>query len=128
VAAVIYLDTHVVAWLYAGRTDLIPPAVRNRIEREPLLVSPVVALELQYLFEVGKTTEPGEAVLRGLRRDLALSVCDLPFELVVRAALREDWTRDPFDRLIASQASLRPAPLATKDRGMRANCAQAFWD
>ena len=54
----IYADTHVVAWLYAGRPDLIPPRARRLIEDNPLLVSPMVALELEYLFETGRTSEP----------------------------------------------------------------------
>jgi len=31
-AAVIYVDTHVVAWLFAGRLDLIPARARTLID------------------------------------------------------------------------------------------------
>jgi len=45
-AAVIHLDTHVVAWLYAGPTDILPAAARRAIDEHELLVSPMVVLEL----------------------------------------------------------------------------------
>lgn len=54
----IYLDTHVLVWLYAGRPDLLPAGARALIDANALLVSPIVALELQYLHETGRTNEP----------------------------------------------------------------------
>jgi PIN domain nuclease of toxin-antitoxin system len=124
----IYLDTHVVAWLYAGRTDLLPPLARSLIEGNDLLVSPMVALELQYLFEIERiSVEPNE-ILDALGRELQLKECNLPFRDVVNASLRESWTRDPFDRLIVGQANLRGAPLLSKDETIRANYSDAVWD
>ena len=38
----IYLDTHVVVWLYAGRTDLFPPLAKSQIDGNDLLISPLV--------------------------------------------------------------------------------------
>lgn len=126
-APLIYLDTHVAAWLYAGALDLVPDPVRELLEREDLLVSPMVVLELQYLFEIQRTAEPAEAVLGTLERQLGLAVCDLSFRDVALKALRESWTRDPFDRVIVSQAALRGAPLVTKDRAMHTHYPKAVW-
>jgi PIN domain nuclease of toxin-antitoxin system len=128
VAAVIYLDTHVVAWLYAGRSDLLSTHARRLLETEVLLVSPTVVLELQYLFELERVADPAVAVTGALERDLGLRLCDLPFEKVVSGALDVPWTRDPFDRLIVSQAELRRAPLVTKDRSILDHYARAIWD
>jgi len=125
---VIYLDTHVVAWLYAGRTDLVPPLARSLINGNDLLVSPMVALELQYLFEIGRVSKEPSEVLGSLGREVQLEECDLEFADVVREALDQGWTRDPFDRLIVSQASLRQAVLVTKDETIRSNYRNAFWD
>jgi len=127
VAAVIYADTHVVAWLYAGRVDLIPLRARTLIEAGPVLISPMVALELEYLFETGRTTESARSVLQTLGRDLGLRLCDLPFPDVAGVALRQSWTRDPFDRIIVAQAALRRSPLITKDADIRANYGRALW-
>jgi PIN domain nuclease of toxin-antitoxin system len=128
VASLIYLDTHVVIWLRAGRTDLLPGPARTLLEENDLLVSPFVALELQYLFEIQRVAEPAEVVLAALTRDLGLGVCDSPFFEVARVALGQSWTRDPFDRVIVSQAVLRDAPLLTKDPLIRTHYPRAVWD
>ena len=85
----IYLDTHLVVWLYAGRTDLIPTTARSLIDGNDLLISPIVGLELQYLYESAKTTEPAAAFIQALAREIGLRRCDLPFADVVDAALQE---------------------------------------
>jgi PIN domain nuclease of toxin-antitoxin system len=126
-AALIYLDTHVVLWLYGGRTDLLPAGVRDLLRQQDLLISPMVVLEMQYLFELQRTSEPASTVLAALSREIGLAVCDLPFSEVAQEALRQDWTRDPFDRLIVSQAALRGAPLLTKDQAIRDHYPQAVW-
>ena len=124
----IYLDTHVVVWLYAGRADLIPPAARSLIDGNDLLISPIVGLELQYLYESSKTTEPGAPVIQALAREIGLRRCDLVFADIVDAALQETWTRDPFDRTIVAQARLRAAPLLTKDRHIQQHYDGAVWN
>ena len=126
-APVIYLDTHVASWLYSARLDLFPRSVLERIEASRLLISPAVHLELQYLHEIGRLRSPAETVVSALSREVELRVCELPFTDVVEEALAASWTRDPFDRLIASQASLRQAPLLTKDRNIHAHCRWAAW-
>ncbi len=126
-ASLIYLDTHVVTWMFAGRLDLFPARIRELLDDSELLVSPAVKLELQYLFEVRRTAEPAKVVLESLGREVGLKVCDLPFPDVAEIALSLDWTRDPFDRLIVSQAELRGTPLITKDRLIRDHFSRAVW-
>ena len=126
-ASLIYLDTHVVAWLFAGEVNLLSPLARSVIKGNDLYISPIVGLELQFLFEIGRTRSPAQEVIDTLTRDLALIVCDLPFQDVVRAAWRESWTRDPFDRILVSQARLRGAPLLTKDSTIRKRYEDAVW-
>jgi PIN domain nuclease of toxin-antitoxin system len=70
VEAVIHLDTHVVAWLFAGRLDLLSEPARSVIEAEDLVISPMVILELEYLFEINRTTQPGRIVADDLRERL----------------------------------------------------------
>ncbi|HYO11663.1 MAG TPA: PIN domain-containing protein [Thermoanaerobaculia bacterium] len=126
-ASLIYLDTHVAAWMFAGRIDLLPAGVQASVEEHDLLISPAVVLELQYLFEIQRTAEPARMVVEALRREVGLKICDLPFSQVTEIALDQSWTRDPFDRLIVSQAILREAPLLTRDRAIRDNCSLARW-
>ncbi len=126
-ATVIHLDTHVAAWLYAGRADLLSRRAAELIEEGPLRVSPMATLELQYLFEIERVSRPALVVIEALKREFGLRVCDLPFEQVVSASLEHDFTRDPFDRLIVSQAELGRAQLLTKDRAMREAYSRAVW-
>jgi len=126
-APLIYLDTHVVAWLFSDRVDLLPAGVRTRIEKSDLLISPAVKLELEYLYEICRITSSGEHVVSTLEKEIALKVCDLPFLKVIDVALAASWTRDPFDRLISSQATLRGAALLTRDRNIRTHCELADW-
>ncbi len=126
-AALIYLDTHVVAWLFAGRLELLPAAVRRLLDTSELMISPAVELELEYLFEIQRTVKPGREVVAALNREIGLKICDLPFPQVIAAAIQQSWTRDPFDRLLVGQAAVRPAPLLTKDDAIRRHYSQAIW-
>jgi PIN domain nuclease of toxin-antitoxin system len=127
VAAVAYLDTHVVAWLFAGDVTQLSAAARVAIEKDDLLVSPAVVLELQYLYETKRAADNAELVVEDLRHRLSVRVCDLPFPDVVRRALTFSWTRDPFDRLIVAQAAIRNATLVTKDRTLRKRYGPSVW-
>jgi PIN domain nuclease of toxin-antitoxin system len=128
VARLIYLDTHVVAWLYGlGPASLSTRAAELIEEADDLRCSPMVRLELQYLFEVGRTTAPAAEVLDALNAALGLVLCDAPFPAVVRAAESLGWTRDPFDRLVAAQASLFDAALVTKDELLHRHYQHAVW-
>lgn len=123
----IYLDTHVVAWLYAGEVERFSASGRRRLERDELWVSPIVQLELQYLHETGRLRVDSSLVMDSLAASIGLRVCDAPFAGVVRESLAQSWTRDPFDRLIVAQAQLRAASLLTKDRTIRRHYAHAVW-
>jgi PIN domain nuclease of toxin-antitoxin system len=128
VEAVIHLDTHVVAWLYAGVTGRMPPAALAAIEREAIAISPIVLLELEYLHEVGRIAERSAPIREDLGRRIGLSVSTVPFAAVVERAVSMTWTRDPFDRLIAGQALAEEARLLTADESIRANVDLAIWD
>ncbi len=127
-AAVIYLDTHVVAWLYASGAGALSPRAAEAIARAgDVRVSPMVRLELQYLWEIGRVSDPAVTVLDALHAALGLTVCSASFPAVVVEAERSPWTRDPFDRLIVAQASLHGAPLVTKDEAMHRQYVEALW-
>jgi PIN domain nuclease of toxin-antitoxin system len=128
VATVIHLDTHVVVWLYAGELRRFSPAARRRLGNEALCISPMVALEMQYLHEVGRISEDPGMVLSDLARKLGLTQAEGDFSAVAASAMGLNWTRDPFDRFIVAHASLHEATLLTKDRSIRRHYHQAVWD
>lgn len=127
-ASLTLLDTHVVAWLYAGATERFPDRARERLDRDELAVSPVVGLELQYLYEIGRVTEPAERVLDALAGSVGLAVADRGVAELVDRAVGLDWTRDPFDRLLAAHALAADAPLLTADRDLREHLPLAVWE
>lgn len=126
-AATVYLDTHAVVWLFEGRVEKLSEPVRAAIERDRLLISPMVELELAFLHEIGRIKDPAERFLQALGPALGLRACDLPFAQVVAEATRRSWTRDPFDRLIVAHAAARDAPLVTKDRTIHRHYPAALW-
>ena len=127
-ASVVYLDTHVVSWLYAGRQDLLPARVRDSLEACDILISPMVRLELQYLYEIGRTKTTAAKVVHELATAIGLKLCGHPFAKVIERAERQSWTRDPFDRVIVAQAALEKSALATKDQTIHSSYAMALWD
>ena len=126
----IHLDTHVVVWLYYGRTELFPKAaqalLRDGAPRP--LISPMVRLELAFLHEIGRVPDPAPDVLEALRVDIDLGPAESDFARVAAVAARLSWTRDPFDRLIAAHALADDLLLITRDRTMLENCPVARWE
>jgi len=125
--AVVYLDTCAVLFLYAGLTEKLTAPAAEAIDKGTLRISPMVLLEIQYLREVGRFKHRPEDVHDELGKLIGLKVCDADFGQVSQAAMRMDWTHDPFDRLIVAQASCRQAPLVTADETIRANYERVIW-
>jgi len=128
VAAIIYLDTHVLVWLYAGRWDLVPPTARDVMNTHDLKISPMVRLELQYLYEIGRLSTPASVVFDELAGAIGISVCTESFSSILIEAERHAWTRDPFDRIIVAQSAYSSSPLLTKDESIQEHYGYVIWD
>ena len=122
-----YVDTHVVIWLYQKDEKRISRLARKLIESRDLLVSPIVLLELEYLFETGKTKAKAAEIYEYLHDTIQIEVCGKPFAAVVKKSIGMKWTRDPFDRLITAQAALDESTLLTKDETIRTYYPDAVW-
>ena len=126
--SIVYLDTHIVCWLYAGRVEEFSPLANETIASGVLYVSPIVELELQYLYEIGKIGESPDTIISALSQEIGLIVSDLPLSEIVKEARAISWTRDPFDRLITAEVMLiRNAKLVTRDRTIREHFNNAVW-
>ncbi len=123
----IFVDTHVVVWLYANEWARFPTPTRLLIENSDLSISPVVTLELAYLEETGRLNTSSETIIDDLTRRVGLSVSDTPFAQVCFEARRLNWTRDPFDRIIAAHALADKTQLLTKDATIRMHLDLAVW-
>jgi PIN domain nuclease of toxin-antitoxin system len=125
----IYLDTQILVWLGQGQVEKLTPAATQAIESSDLIISPMVLLELQYLFEIKKVIKPPVALLSQLTALIGLKVSDHPFPAVVQAALFETWTRDPFDRVIVAQArSDSYSGLISSDTTIQQHYSKTVWN
>jgi PIN domain nuclease of toxin-antitoxin system len=93
-----------------------------------LLISPMVLVELEYLYEIGRTRLPALDVKLKLEHESTIRVCDLSFSSVARVALHESWTRDPFDRIIVAQAKANGlAFLISADKQIAKHYPRTTW-
>jgi len=125
--SLVYLDTHVVVWLYDALTDRLSQAAAEAIEDNDPVISWLVELELQFLHEIGRLRVKPAEIIRHLSTRIGLRLSDVGLERIVRAAARMDWTRDVFDRLIAAESAATDIPLITKDRTIRAHHKLSIW-
>ena len=128
-AVTTYLDTSVAVWLAQGSLDRLSPAALEHLGRATdCRLSPAVMLELEFLYEIGRILLPAADIRRKLETEAGMTVCELSFASVVETALRENWTRDPFDRLITAHARASAlAWLVTSDRRIREAYPRAVW-
>jgi PIN domain nuclease of toxin-antitoxin system len=123
----IHLDTHVVIWTAGKQISRLSPAIRRLLERETLQISPMVAMELETLFEARKLKPEPEQVLDIMEREHALSRSEARFDAIIEAARSFAWTRDPFDRLIVANAITDGVRLITADQTILTNFKDAVW-
>ena len=124
----IYLDTHVVVWLYTGLTENLSDVAKSLINDHELYISPIIRLELQYLYEIDRITASSDEIVNDLSNRIDLKICSKDFNLIIEQALHINWTRDPFDRLIVSHAQINENILLTKDHKILANYQYSVWD
>ena len=126
--SLVYLDTHIVVWLYAGLLDKFTPKAKAGIDDNKIVISQFVRLELQYLHEIGRIKVKPNKIIRDLASEIGLSVSECQLNSIIEEALKINWTRDVFDRLLVAETmrdqSLR---LVTADKKIREKFTQALW-
>ncbi len=123
-----YLDTNVVVRLSQGNLPRIRSQTRKILEQAVLLISPVVLIELEFLYEITRIKLSGRDILKKVEHEIGVRVCELPFALVADAAIDEKWTRDPFDRMIVAQAKTNGlAFLVSADEEIAQHYPRTIW-
>jgi len=123
-----YLDTNAVIRLAQGSTGRLGREVLRLIETAELLISPVVLLELEFLYEIERIKLRSRDIQRKIEAELGVRLCALPFTDIANAALDEKWTRDPFDRLIVANAKANGfAPLVSADERIAKHYPRTVW-
>jgi len=116
-----FLDTHIAIWLYEKRLDLLSEKAKQYIEKNDLFISPVVKLEIEYLFEIEKIKDNSDTIYSFLERNIDLKIEKSSFLEIIKISLDEKWTRDPFDRIIVAHAKLKDCTLISKDKKINKN-------
>jgi len=123
-----YLDTNTLIWLAQGSLDGISPKADRLLKQADLLFSPMVLVELEYLYEIKRIKRTARDIQIKVEHDLGVRLCDLPFSTVASAALDEKWTRDPFDRLIVANAKANGfAWLISADEEIALHYQRTVW-
>jgi PIN domain nuclease of toxin-antitoxin system len=123
-----YLDTNAVIRLAQGNTRHLSRDVSRLIDRAELLISPVVLLELELLYEIQRIKLQSRDLQRKVEAELGVRLCSLSFAEIANAALDEKWTRDPFDRMIVANAKAKGfASLISADEKIGKNYPRTVW-
>ena len=124
--AVIYLDTMTVARLVSS-PKLLSRRAKQLINRPEVLVSPMVVLELQFLYEIQRLKHSSDAIMKHVENHFGVAICQKSFVAIAKKSLELGWTHDPFDRVILAHAALDRDYLVTKDEVMRSHYKYAVW-
>jgi PIN domain nuclease of toxin-antitoxin system len=124
----VYLDTHICVWLHAGLVERLSTAAAREIEENDLLISPMVLLEFQYLYERKRVLVESNPLYAYLNSTFGIELCRFPFPAIAGSALSLNWTSDPFDRIIVAQARANGLRgLVTADLQIRHHYERAVW-
>ena len=122
-----YVDTHIALELSrAGHRALSREQLRALNRNVDVRISPMVMVELEDLYEIGRAKYRAKEIVDKLAAELGVRVCDRPFAEVAMQAAHESWTRDVFDRMIVAQARIAKAPLITRDEHIRAHYSRTI--
>lgn len=120
------LDTHALLWILAGDSR-VPRSLVNRINSSPsdFGVSDATIWEIAIKRSTGKLTAPD---------DLPETISEFGFTHIP-ITRRQAWTvrnlpllhRDPFDRLLISQALDLHVPLASEDEKLNDYAVEVLW-
>jgi PIN domain nuclease of toxin-antitoxin system len=103
-------------------------AAMREVDASDLLISPMVYLEMSYLFRRRRCVTSAPEMYANLGGTLGVTLCTLPFPMIALLAAECEWTGDPFDRLIVANAQANQnARLITADETIRQHYPNAIW-
>ena len=70
----IYLDTHIIVWLYSGELGLFSEKAVELIENNDIFISSMVTLELQYLLETKRINKSPSIIVETLTNNIGLKI------------------------------------------------------
>ena len=126
----ILLDTCTFLWL-AAEPERLSPEASSAFEDagNEVYLSCVSAWELATKHALGRLSlpDPPQTYVPALRRRLGVASLELDEEASLHVALLPELHRDPFDRMLVSQAILHGMTLLTPDRAIARYPARTLW-
>jgi PIN domain nuclease of toxin-antitoxin system len=107
------LDTHVLLWLLAGERQRFGPDTLSALRDESALVSAATVWEISIKRRLGKLRGPPDLVNTVVAAGLPL--LSITAAHAERVAELPDLHRDPFDRILVTQALLEGLTIVTAD-------------
>lgn len=88
----------------------------------------MVRIELFYLNQLKKIKKPALHLLDDLEKRIGLCISPYSSDEVTRNATHIEWTRDPFDLLIAAEVFGKQEHfLVTRDKQIKTHLKEAIW-
>ena len=112
----VLLDTHLLLWALAAPGRL-SPAARQTIAAGDVYVSAASIWEISIKTQLGKLDANPRDVLAAVE-PAGFSLLPITGEHAARVAELPAVHRDPFDRMLAAQASVEPMILLTNDAAL----------
>jgi len=125
----VLLDTHALIWWMVDPARLSKEAAAILADTgSRVLVSAVVAWELAIKISAGKI-QPSSLLLGldGAFAKQAFAELPISLEQAIKAGLLPLHHRDPFDRLLVSQALVLGIPIVSADRTLDAYGVRRIW-
>jgi len=124
------IDTHALLWWLSDDPSLSAAARRAMAETSNvLLVSAASAWEIATKVRLGRL--PGAAELaadfQGFMRREGFTTLDITADHGIRAGLLPGPHKDPFDRMLISQAQAENVPIVTNERTFETYGVRRVW-
>jgi PIN domain nuclease of toxin-antitoxin system len=124
------IDTHGLLWWLSDHPSLSQAARKAMADTSNvLLVSAASAWEIATKVRLGRL--PGAAELaadfQGFMQREGFTTLDITTDHAIRAGLLPGPLKDPFDRMLISQAQAENLPIVTNDRAFEAYGVRRVW-
>lgn len=114
----VLLDTHIVIWALSEPDKLSTKAKSLIQDADQLFVSSASIWEMAIKSSLGKLEVDLDAITAELKR-LGVNELAISWQHSKQVKLLPSYHRDPFDRLIVSQAICEPLVLLTHDKVLK---------
>jgi PIN domain nuclease of toxin-antitoxin system len=125
--SMIFLDTHVIIWLYSGHLDLFNKKTLSLINDNQIFISQISRLEMKFLNEIGRIKQKPDIIVDTLIDEIGLKFSNNSYERIISQAIHLDFTRDPFDRMIVADALISNSRLISKDVNIKKHYKNTIW-